>query len=358
MTVLKLRFMNTGSDPYLAIDDVNVTVINNKCNYILNGDFEQGSLDVNTPHPAWSSENGWHFLLVTDATDPSINRGGVKEDTSGNRYLYINNFDGASNIATRNHGRITLNPGRYKLSFKVKLKDTSKPLYISFAGGDVTTQDGYLNGLYMNTFGIDMRVDASFEDDWETKNVYFSVGTAFAPSITFPSLNTSGNVNEYMFDDISLTRDGSEENGVSFIQSASNRVVTTEAAGNIIKVEAITGNAVTSLSTAGDTIPVTFHYVSDKAGIGVETPVAEKLILVAALYSVDDNDIKKVESISVQTGETVIDSVTAGKNANGIINISTTLSKPDTIDENSYVSVIVMDALTMQPLFEQTNLAY
>lgn len=343
-------FFTTAADATLCVDDFEVTYINDTPNLFMNSGFDYG-----TPSEACEYFGFWkgHGLLGSDAgSGLSL---AAQTEANGNRYVYAVKNGANDGLTLLNS--LYIEAGRYKLSFKVKAKDASvaapKNLSVAFTLSDIAG-DGYMDGLGTSSVGKTIPVSAGFNDAWETKNIYFSVKANGKIGLFLPAFGTWAEKGEYYFDDVTLTKD---KTTLTFAKtSEALSIATSETAGNVSKYETVTGESFTTLKAAKDagvtSFPVSFHYVTETPG------TEEEMMLAIGVYEKDGNT-KRLVDVILKSGKTVIDSVTSGANANGVICLSGEVALPETLSANHTVEVMAWKGTnTLKPYMNNQIIRY
>ncbi len=297
VNVLRLAIQNNG-DETLALDDISIEKVSETANYIMNGSFEAGMA-------------GWQ----------DIGEGGsgtIAAETNGNLYFNRTATDRGKYLRQWN---IWLPEGRYQLSFKAKTANRGDKISVNLLGSDGRVKAEELHGWCEDYIAAKtVTSNASFDDDWQTFNFYFTLPVARQDIIL--GLTTaywggaSGAVGAMHFDDISITKDESRIEFASYTQED----ITSESFA-----EAKNGAVTTSLEGVAS-VPVFAHYVPETDG------TSEKVTLCAALYK--EGETKRLVDFKVVDGETVVSEETMqGKNAGAILSLATDIEIPDDADD-------------------------
>lgn len=335
---VRFRLKANKADTELAIDDVSVSYSKDYVEYVMNSDFEMA-----IPEKANEQWNGWRTFASADVTR--------EVDASGNHFVKINS-KAVSNQCIRTE--VSLMPGRYILSFKVKkTAETTNPFKIALTHADVTLEgtgnDGYLNGGLEKKDGIAIPVSAV--DAWETKTIYFSVGATMNNThILLPPNGAAAGT--YYLDDFSITED---KNSFGFTETVSGGKYSDDA---VFQLESGSEDAVVSISDAvtkgRSSIPVTWHYVPETTG------KTEKLSLVAAVYEKDSDGRKRLISVSIVEKDTDVSAEAKnGANGLGVTTLYASVPVPDDASTAHTVEVMRWRGISgMTPYADKAVLYY
>ena len=305
------------------LDDIAIEEVNKPFNYIFNGDFEGGTA-------------GWQIL----------NAGGtIAEEANGNRYYHRTvESAGVNYVRQWKH----LPAGRYKLSYKAKVQTAGDKVGIAL--WDNADGAGHTAG-WNDDFKMfkSATCTATFTDAWQTFNFYFSLPADTTKIILeLPGDHYSGTKQAY-FDDITLTKD---ENWMDFAAYTQESIQYGFA-------EAKKSETLTALRDAGDTIPVTAHYIPQMAGNDETAGTAETVYLIAALYETV-GDAKKLVGLDIQKGITdVSDAAQKGRTAKGIVSLNASVQNPGNLSEkNEMKAFLINNDNLLAPAYKTMALGY
>ncbi len=294
VNVLRLAIQNNG-DTALGIDDISIEKVEGKYNYVMNGDFEAGMA-------AWGDIGG---------------SGSVEAEENGNLYF--------SRTATEKNKYIrqlylSLPAGRYQISFKAKTANKGDLVSVNLFGSDGRSKAEALQGWCADYIsGKKATCNASFTDDWQTFNFYFTLSEAredIVLALSNAYWGAGSGIGAMYFDDVSVIKDETRLEFASYTQED----ITDESFA-----ETKNGAATTSLEGVAS-VPVFAHYVPKADG------TSEKVTLCAALYK--EGETKKLVDFKVVGGETAVSEETMqGKNAGAILSLATDMEIPDDADD-------------------------
>lgn len=315
---LRLAIQNNG-DTALGVDDISIEKVEGKYNYVMNGDFEAGMA-------------GWQ----------NIGEGGsgtIAAETNGNLYFNRTATDRGKYLRQWN---IWLPQGRYQLSFKAKTANRGDKISVNLFGSDGSGKAEELRGWCEDYIAAKtVTSNASFTDDWQTFNFYFTLPADRQDIIlaltTAYWAGASGAVGVMHFDDISITKDESRIEFASYTQ---------ESVTNESFAEAKNGESTVSLEGLAS-VPVFAHYVPETEG------TSEKVTLCAALYK--GGETKRLVDFKVVDGETVVSEETMqGKNAGAILSLTTDMDIPQDADATYVLKAFLFHGGTLVDIAYKT----